>query len=967
MIMKTAYILTTVLLISLFAGISQSHAAADIMIADFEGENYGNWQVEGTAFGKAPAKGAIAAQQQVEGFLGKGLVNTYLAGDPSEGTLTSQKFKIERKFINFLVGGGSHAETCIRLMVNGKPVRRTSGKNKELLEWAAWDVSEFRGKMAQVEIQDRARGGWGHINADNIFQSDQSKGPVSRDKASAGNNHKKKPESRDKALAESSEQILKPMLEKLDFDEIIFTVRQNGKDGHWYANFSYWVSNPGRSMYGDFGKLCKLNIRTGEAEVILDAPNGSMRDPQMHYDGKKILFSYRKDGQPYYHLYEINVDGTGLRQITDGPYDDLEPAYLPDGGIVFCSSRCNRFVQCFFVRVAIVYRCDADGNNIRALSANMEQDNTPWVLPDGRILYQRWEYIDRSQVRYHHLWTMNPDGADQMVYFGNMHGGTVMIDAKPIPDTKEVLVSFSPGHGRSEHEGVVTIVDPSNGPDDKAMAKSVVRQQYRDPYPITRDLFMAAGKTHIDVMDREGHVMKLYELPEEWRANGMGIQEPRPVRKRSKEQVIPSRVDLSKPTGQVFLENVYIGRKMEGVEKGDIKKLLVMEVLPKPVNFSGGMEPLTMGGSFTMERILGTVPVEEDGSANFELPAMRSLFFVALDENDMSVKRMQSFMTVQPGEIVSCVGCHEERLTAPRSSKRTIAMVRKPSKIAPITDVPEVFDFPRDIQPILDKNCVCCHGYEKTDRGGPRSGGVILTGDRGRMYSHSYVTLTKLRQFADGRNGEGNRAPRSIGSSASPIMQKLEGKHKKMTVKMNASAHDKKMVRLWIDSAACYPGTYAALGTGSVGVNRGGLDAIMKKRCVECHKIPRVDDHTGFNLTRPEKTWVLLKALSPKDGGIGMMKTVKKDGKEIKELVYAFENKEDPDYKAMLEVVQKCKASLDKVKRFDMAGFRPNEHYIREMQVYGILPDSLAADAPVDPYKTDRDYWKSLWYYPPAQ
>lgn len=561
---------------------------------------------------------------------------------------------------------------------------------------------------------------------------------------------------------------------------------------------------------------------------------------------------------------------------------------------------------------------------------------------------------------------MNPDGTDQMVYFGNMHGGTVMIDAKPIPDTELVLASFSPGHGRAEHEGIVTIVDPSNGPDDKSKAKSVVKEQYRDPYPITKNLFMAAGKTKIDIMDSEGHVMKLYELSPEWSKNGMAIQEPRPVRPRPREQVLPSRVDLSKPTGQVLLENVYIGRKMDGVKKGDIKKLLVMEVLPKPVNFSGGMEPLTMGGSFTMERILGTVPVEEDGSANFELPAMRSIFFVALDENDMSVKRMQSFMTVQPGEVLSCVGCHEERLTAPRSSKRTIAMVRKPSKIKPISDVPDIFDFPRDIQPILDKHCVGCHGYEKTDRGGPRSGGVILTGDRGKMYSHSYVTLTRLRQFSDGRNGDGNRPPRSLGSSASPIMKKLEGKHNKMTVKVDASAHDKKMVRLWIESAACYPGTYAALGTGSVGQNRGGIDAIMKRRCVECHKMPSVDDHIGFNLTRPEKTWFLLKPLSPESGGIGMMKTVKKDGKEVKELVYAFENKEDPDYKAMLAVVQKSKESLDRIKRFDMAGFRPNEHYIREMQVYGILPKSLGPDAPVDPYKTDADYWKSLWYYPPV-
>ena len=761
------------------------------------------------------------------------------------------------------------------------------------------------------------------------------------------------------------------MLAAVDFDEIVFTVRQNGKDGHWYANFGHWVNNPNRFMYSNHGKLCRLNIRTGEVRVILDAPHGAVRDPQMHYDGKKILFSYRKEGQHFYHLYEINIDGTGLRQITDGPFDDIEPAYLPDGGIVFCSSRCNRFVQCWFVQVAIIYRCDSDpseadlkagGKNMRPLSANMEQDNTPWVLPDGRILYQRWEYVDRSRTRFHHLWTMNPDGTDQMVYFGNMHPGTVMIDAKPIPGTKNVLASFSPGHGRAEHEGVVTIVDPSNGPDDKSMAKTVLKQQYRDPYPVTRDLFMAAAKTHIDVMNRDGDVMKIYELPEEWRRDGMGIQEPRPLRSRARERVVPPRIDLSKPTGQVFLENVYIGRNMKGVEKGDIEKLLVLEVLPKPVNFSGTMEPITMGGSFTLERILGTVPVEEDGSANFELPAMRSIFFVALDKDDMAVKRMQSFMTVQPGEVISCVGCHENRITTPKSFQRTTAMTRAPSKIQPIADVPEIFDFPRDIQPILDKHCVSCHGFEKTARGGPCAGGVILTGDRGPTYSLSYATLTKRKQFTDGRDANGNHAPRTIGSSSSPIMQKLNGKHNDMTVKVKASAHDKKMVRLWIESAACYPGTYAALGTGMV--RNPKVDTILKKRCTTCHKCPSIDRQAGYNLSRPEKSWFLLKALSPKAGGIGMTKKAKKDGKDVEEQVHSFENKEDPDYQAILTALHKKKEELEKIRRFDMPGFRPNEHYVREMKSYGILSESLGPEDPVDPYATDQAYWESMWYDP---
>ncbi|MHC4248700.1 MAG: TolB family protein, partial [Planctomycetota bacterium] len=415
---------------------ASARAAGDVLIADFEGGNYGRWRSEGDAFGRAPAAGTLPGQQRVHGFLGKGLVNTFLKADGSRGKLTSPEFKIERRYINFLIGGGSHmGTTCMDLMVGGKVVRSSTGHDNEELRWSTWDVGKLKGRKARIRIVDDSSGGWGHVNVDHIVQSDRKRDTP---RGNAVEGHK---------LNEAELATLAEMIEGLGFGEIVFSVRQDGKDGHWYANFSNWSSNPKRYLYSDGGRLCRLDLKTGEAKTILDAPGGGVRDPQVHYSGKKILFSYRTPGQHYYHLHEINVDGTGLRRITDGPFDDLEPAYLPDGGIVFTSSRCNRMVNCWHTRVAIVYRCDADGRNMRPLSCNIEQDNTPWVLPDGRIIYQRWEYIDRSQVRYHHLWTMNPDGTNQMVYYGNMHGSTLYIDAKPIPGTKKVVASFSPGHG----------------------------------------------------------------------------------------------------------------------------------------------------------------------------------------------------------------------------------------------------------------------------------------------------------------------------------------------------------------------------------------------------------------------------------------------------------------------------------------------------------------------------------------
>lgn len=769
----------------------------------------------------------------------------------------------------------------------------------------------------------------------------------------------------------------------VDVDEIVFACRQLNYDPHWYANFGYYADNAERKAYRARGRLCKLNLRTGQVTVLLDDPQGTVRDPQVHYNGRKIMFSYRKGGTENFHLYEINADGSGLRQLTDGKYDDIEPTYLPDDSIVFCSSRCKRWVGCWLTHVAILYRCDADGSNIRPISSNNEHDNTPWPLPDGRVLYQRWEYVDRSQVHYHHLWTTNPDGTGQMVYYGNMHPGTVMIDAKPIPNTEKVVAIFSPGHGRREHEGQITIVTPKAGPDELASARPVSREKnYRDPYPFSEDCFLAAQGTRLLIMNSKGQKTDIYHLPPELIKAGVQCHEPRPLQPRPRERVIPPRVDLQQTTGQLILQDVYQGRRMEGVKHGEIKKLLVLETLPAPIHYSGGMEPISQGGTFILERILGTVPVEPDGSAYMEVPVMRSLFFVALDKNNNSVKRMHSFLMVSPGETTSCVGCHEQRTRTPVNPGRSTiqALGHPPSKIEPIAGIPEVFDFPRDIQPIIDKHCIKCHGYEATESGGPRSGGVLLSGDRGPMYSLSYSDLTLRRQFGDNRNQpRSNLPPRSIGSSASPLMKKIDGSHH--SVKL--TAHECDMIRYWIECGAPYPGTYAALASGMIGVSlenqRNTSDrqwsstkvaaGAIQRRCASCHNkkfplLPRALSagllrHRVFNLTRPEKSLMLLAPLSRTAGGYGLCKT-----SEPSESEPVFANTNDPDYKKILALCIAGKKHLDKIKRFDMPGFRPLPSYVREMKRYGILPKDLSEDTEIDVYATDQAYWRSLWYKP---
>ena len=742
-----------------------------------------------------------------------------------------------------------------------------------------------------------------------------------------------------------------------DVETIVFAVRGMGEDGHWYANFGYRVNDVNAMQYGPAGgRLCLLNLRSGLTTVLLDDPAGGVRDPQVHYDGRKMIFSYRKGGTTTYHLYEINTDGSNMRQLTDGPYDDMEPIYLPDGGILFCSSRCRRWVNCWVTQVATLHRCDGDGKNIIPISANIEQDNTPWMLPDGRVLFMRWEYVDRSRVRYHHLWTIYPDGSHQMVYFGNMNPDNVYLDAKPIPGSDKVVVSFSPGHGQKEHAGRITLVSPKAGPDNLRFASHVSKENnWRDPWAFSTDCFIAARDRKLWIMDGTGRAEPFYALSDE--LNHLDLHEPRPIQAHPREPVIASQTKSNETTGRLALIDVTQGRNMEGVKPGEIKKLLVMESLPKPVNFSGTMEPLSLDGTFTLPRILGTVPVEPDGSAYFEVPAGRPLFFVALDAADLSVKRMQSFISVMPGEFTSCSGCHENRTETARSNRAVLALQRVPSRIEPITDAPGVFDFPRDIQPILNKHCIRCHDSEH------RSGKMELTGDHGPWFSMGYASLMLGNQVAHGKDGNSNIAPRGIGSSASPLMKIIAGKHHDVKV----SPLEAKWIRLWIESGAPYAGTYAALGTGMVNCK---IPAdVLEERCDGCHALKnksredqfKTHPELMFNLSHPEASLAILAPLVKEAGGLDLCRAMSNGQVSKGTSARVFSSTTDPSYQKILVAVGKARDGLNRMGRFDMPGFKPNAPYIREMKRFGILPDSLGPMDPVDPYATDEKYWRSFW------
>jgi hypothetical protein len=320
-----------------------------------------------------------------------------------------------------------------------------------------------------------------------------------------------------------------------------------------------------------------------------------------------------------------------------------------------------------------------------------------------------------------------------------------------------------------------------------------------------------------------------------------------------------------------------------------------------------------------------------------------------------------------------------------------------PAKIERIPDVPDVIDFPRDVQPILDALCVDCHGYEKTGRGGPRDGKLILSGDHGPMFSHSYYMLTIAQLFSDGRNQpKSNYAPRSIGSSSSRLLKMLGGSH----YGVKATARQKALLRLWIESGAAYPGTYAALGCGMIGnyqenqqINTGrdwpetaAAARVLQRRCAGCHDQPEralprtladergvsfwkpsLDDprlltsrHIVFNLSRPEKSLMLLAPLAETAGGWGLCRDVKS-----RQPVTVFAEKKDPDYQQLLALCEAGKNFLSATNtRFDMENFRPRVDWVREMKRYDILPESPADESTIDVFRVEKKYWESLWYVP---
>lgn len=826
-------------------------------------------------------------------------------------------------------------------------------------------------------------------------------------------------------------------------EEILFAVRKPGIDPHWYANFSYYSTDQCQTTFPmhSGGKVCVYNVKTKTVRTVFEDREGNVRDPQIHYDAEKLIFSYLPRGKRHYSLYEINLDGTGLRQLTGrgedvapgmddkavySPpgWDDIEPTYLPDGQIIFCSTRCNRYVQCWMTQVATLHKCDADGGNIRTLSANVEHDNTPWMLSNGQVAYMRWEYVDRFHMGYHHLWSMNPDGTRQMVLFGNQINHGAILGVKPVPNSPKLVVTWSPGHGMREHYGKISLVDPRLGPDDPQGVRHISKGNVHcDPWAFDENHFVAANKAAIELVDGQGKTEVLYRLPDDLEKAGYWIGEPRPVMKRKREPAIADQTDPSADHGTLTLVDVYRGRKMDKVPRGTIKSLLVYEVLPKPINYSGAMSEMSAGGTFSVERLIGSVPVSEDGSAHFKLPPLRSFLFLAMDSQGHCVKRMHSFTSVMPGERTTCIGCHEKRTESPGPYDREqlLRAARAPAVAPePIAGVPEIFDYLRDVQPILDKHCLECHNHDREE------GGFNVSGHWGPLYPIGYIQMSWRDLFGDNRvilpyseHSKSDFEPYQIGTGSSRLLKLIEAGHEGVQMPEN----ERKVIRHWLDAGAPHAGTYAVNSHGTIGyyvnnVNvrndkdwpetKSLVDA-MNRRCDGCHapteadkrigtyKLPahfyasyyppdqfqknkyvahtmsedggRYNRHLIFNLSYPELSTAARAPLAKSAGGLGTCEA--KSGKPI------FRDKTDPDYQAIVAAVARGRQHiLEENNRFCMINpspnngancpqqFVPRRDYVREMIRYGVLPAGHDFRASVDPFALDQAYWKAFWYAP---
>ncbi len=546
-------------------------------------------------------------------------------------------------------------------------------------------------------------------------------------------------------------------LKKLDaFPKKYIYVERYPIDPSFYGYTEGLSDARAESRFTPDSKLCMLEFLPNgriKRTVLLEDKTGCIRDPDVSYDAKRIIFSWKKSLlEDDFHIYEMDLETGKIKQLTFGRFADIEAKYLPNGEIVFNSTRCEQTTDCWFTEVSNLYMMRGDGSFMRRVGFDQVCTTYPTVTEQGDVIYTRWDYSDRGQIFTQGLFSMKYDGTFQTEVYGNKSWfPTAIGHARQIPNTKKYIAVLH-GHHTGQR-GKLALIDPSKGrqeaagveylaPRKKAVAVKIDTfgqdgPQFQYPYPLSEDLFFVTFEPNkcanhsypstygIYLMDSDGD----RELVASHRY--LDSNQIVPVAHRKIPNLEKSRVDYSKDKGYLFIRNIYYGDGVKGVRKGSIKKIRVVKLdyrrAPVGALFGESREdgvwvgnlvctPVSLGqGTWDTKEILGEVDVAPDGSVYFEIPARTPVYFQPIDEDGTAVTTMRSWTTMQPNEFYSCLGCHGDRDT-PNPLKLNIAKGRKPEKLKPFYDIKGGFSFRKHIQPILDKNCISCHN----DRSVPR-------------------------------------------------------------------------------------------------------------------------------------------------------------------------------------------------------------------------------------------------------
>ncbi len=609
-----------------------------------------------------------------------------------------------------------------------------------------------------------------------------------------------------------------------------------------------------------------------------ETEGGSFLSPDVSFDGKQIAFAYvecrgerwhREHTDPSrghwdegrcYHVFKANADGSRLEQLTDGTWNEFDPCWMPSGRIAFISERRGGYLRCG--RICPTYTLHdmaADGSDIRCLSPHETNEWHPSVAHDGLIVWTRWDYVDRHGVVAHMPWTTTPDGRDPRAIHGNYSfrpkRPDMELNVRAIPGSPRYVATAAPHHGQSF--GSLVIVDP-RAQDDDAMGpvKRLTPEtafpesqggtvSYGEAWPLSEDYHLCvfdalagtqasggpvgSGDYGIYLLDSFGNKELIYRDPE------IGCHKPMPLAPRLRPPVIsePAKQFAAGQAAEGTMAVLDVYNSFKPWPAGTkIKALRVYQVLPQTLGsqalpHSTGLQiPFTLSVNVA-RKVLGTAPVEADGSAYFTVPARKELFFQALDENGLAVQSMRSATHVQPGEQRTCQGCHEPRPRAPLAAQsKPLALLRAPSRLQPDVDGTNPFSYPRLVQPVLNQHCVACH--QRNPDKAPRLDAELVQIKLNHWWSDgtyyaSYLSLTEKYGFYDygGRDFSDERSyhtiPGQFGARASKLYPLLVNGHHDVKL----SPEELHRIAVWLDSTSPFYGVYEKEG-GLVQL-RGGI------------------------------------------------------------------------------------------------------------------------------------------------